>query len=232
MRTQYFQKIRLSEAGKRRFTALVNLPDETRVKLIEWIAELETIPRVYSTIIQSIAGSTKAPADKVADAINIALDVVSDLGKFNDKVEDFIKDAQDAGLIDGDKQYNALSEFLKAACPHGRKIYLLERVYSAENSGGAILRHSSTSVAIKPVFDEDFEYGSMDITKYNPAIVKYTPTAQVELSIDNRAETVTFQLAEESLDRFLSDLLALQAQIKATREVLEKMPTTEQRRLT
>lgn len=221
MKTKYFQTISLSSAGKRRFKSLASLPQDARVALIKWVSELDTMPRVYGPVIKEIARCTGAPADILGDAVNIALDALSDLGKFGDSSDDFMADTRTCNLLDEDEQYSALAEFIEATLQYAQRIHLLNRVVRTEDSGAPLLRNTSSSVAIKPVFDHDFEYGLMDVSDYQPEVVQYTPVAQIELLLQNQSESVTFQVSEDTLDRFLSDLLALQAQMKSAREVVD-----------
>jgi hypothetical protein len=214
MKTTYFQKVQLSDTGKRRLRELVELPDDAKDALASWITKCESLPREYRPILEELATITTASADQLADAIYVSLDVLTRLGEFDDSLADFIEDLETVGFFTDESQYQTLARYLTPLVPYAKRIYLLERKETVEDRGAPLLRRASIGVAVKPVFDRDFCYGEERVTDYNPIIISHTVTTQIELSLQGADSTVSFQLCEETLDRFVSDLLIAQRQIQ------------------
>jgi hypothetical protein len=91
------------------------------------------------------------------------------------------------------------------------KYYVREKRTSAY--GQPTLVSSSMSAALKPVFERKFNYGEDRIEKYVPKSIGYCVIAQVQLKVDTN-ESYSFQTDMNSFDRFISDLLALQAEMR------------------
>ena len=82
-------------------------------------------------------------------------------------------------------------------------------------------------VVLKPVFESDFHYDEQSVIDYVPKLGGYVPAAQIQLTIEdnqNERRTLAFQLDEDILDRFLSDLLALQKEMKSMSDIVGKLP--------
>ena len=229
MLTKYFQKIRLTEVGKRRFKALASMPEDARGVLGQWLSELETMPQTLHLGIEKIASTTNVPAYVAGDAVHISLYTLSALGQFGDSVEDFIADAHVAKLLEDESQYSALEHFFAATLPYAKRIYNFDRVSETESNGAPLLRRTSTSVVIKPVFGQDFDYGKMQIADYHPNLINYTTVAQIELLLNSQSDSVAFQVSEGELDRFLSELLAVQAEMKCARSIVDSKLKAETR---
>ena len=69
------------------------------------------------------------------------------------------------------------------------------------------------SAMIKPVFPRKFEYGKDSLERYEPSPIGYCVVAQIELQKSDTAQVFSLQLDRENLDRFVTDLLALQAEL-------------------
>lgn len=82
------------------------------------------------------------------------------------------------------------------------------------------------TVAVKPVFDKDFNYGTDDITKYTPSLVNCTVVAHVSLEKGDCPQEFAFQVTKDKLDRFINELLALQKQMVLAEEKLKIAEST------
>lgn len=82
------------------------------------------------------------------------------------------------------------------------------------------------SATIKPIFPRKFEYGKDSLERYEPSPIGYCLVAQIELQKSDSAQFFSFQLNRENLDRFVGDLLALQAELVQMEKEVVRMTSS------
>lgn len=225
MRSRYFAEHTLGDVAKKNIGVLAGLSEKTLDKLAGWFEEQKTYRQIDLADVKTLSISTGEGADTLWRATQGADILIERMGEYEDAPEDILADAVSLKILP--EMSPGLLTFLKRFAVRSKAYYLLSRTYRVARSGMPNLMGTAMTVAVKPVFDKDFNYGTDDITKYTPSLVNCAVVAQFNLESDGYLQDFAFQVTKDTLDKFISDLLALQKQMVLAEEKLKIAESTE-----
>ena len=221
MKTKFFRESGFTETGIKRLKRLAELKPQTKAIFINWFKQLKEKPIFDRNLTRQLAAETGESAELVDDITLITSSMLQYLGGYGDSIEDFIEDLRSSKSLDEEKHFESIRKYLEDLSCVTQLYHLLSRARATELDGAASLKSSSMSAAIKPVYERDFRYGEDELTKFNLNPISYVCVAMVELEKDDANEHFTFQMNRETFDKFLSDLIVLQARMKQMEEPMK-----------
>lgn len=222
MQTRFLQEVRLSEVKQKQIVALGNLSEPAVCKLIEFIAGIDALPIMTPQKMQSLAERLNLSGKAAMDAYWAIMYLLSNMGKYSESADLITRDLIDSGAI-SEEAGSKIKSILDRLSTKAAAISFLSQQNDVAFSGASSLRAMTTSTALKPVFRERYAYDREPVTKYLPEVIGFVPVAQVEIGIDDITDTrkcINFCLTEEGLDRLISDLVALQTEMKSMKKSL------------
>jgi hypothetical protein len=223
MKSKMFQQVRLNEAGEKRLKAIPTLPAETRDAISRWFEDPESDPTNYAAAAQKMAETLPSSYDEITEAIIVTRFLLDRLAEFGDAMPDIVADLKTMRFYDDEQRYVILQDYLVRLLPIAARVHRFSRVKTAEQEGAPVLLRSSLAVALKPVYSSDFDYDKQVVTEYTPNVVGYTTVVQLELLRSGSSETFCCQLDAQRLNRFVADLLAVQAQLVEVKPVMDSL---------
>lgn len=223
MKTKAFRSFRLNEVGKKQLKTLAELPSETVSEIVSFFASADSIPTYTLPLAENIANKTSSTTPHILDALSITNTLLSHYEDGGDSISDFMDDLRSLSLLNKDEDYKSIQQFLEAVIPYVKKIHRFSKIRETESAAANELRAITTSIAIKPIFDKEFEYGKDKITEFDSNILDYTNVVQMEFHFTGEPDSIVFQANEEILDILISQLLAAQLNIKKTKLAIEAM---------
>ena len=221
MRTTQFSESGLSEEGKKKVQLLASLSEGNVSKLVEWFKGRDRYPRFDAADVGEVAEKLGQSGESASDTLSIVKFFIDKIIDYDEPASYFVEDLRELKILDNVEGYNSLDKFFSKMMPVIEKFRFYRRCRLTEDYGQPTLIGSSMSAVMKPVHSKNFKYGKDDIASYKPRIIGHTIVAQIELEQSSRSETFTFQMNEDNFDRFITGLLALQAEMKQLRESLK-----------
>ncbi len=223
MKTQWLKKYKVEEKFFERFKTLVRLSDDTRASIIDWILKLDRIPRLDAEDLSDLVSKTGESLRKIADSVGATLTLLRRAGQFEEDVTAFIDDLRTLHVLEKDEDYEILRQFFEKLRSMVHTIFLFQRKEFSIIAGMPYLMNSSMAVSIKPVFRKSFDYGEDELPDYEPELVGYVPAGQIELKNSSSESHFCFQVDSDVLNRLISDLLALQMELKAASKTASQL---------
>ncbi len=219
MKSKYFAEYSLGDEVKKDIGVLAELSEKTLDKLVEWIEKQKSYQHIDAADIKTLSVTTGESADTLYSAAHASEILLRRMGEFNDAPEDLLEDAVSLKILT--KTSPELLAFLKRLAVRSKEYYLLSRTLFVAKGGIPNLRSQTMTVAVKPVYDKDFKYGTDDITKYAPSLVSSAIVAHISLAKGDCPQEFSFQVTKNSLDKLINSLLALQKQMILAEEKLK-----------
>jgi len=145
-------------------------------------------PDTLFNILDTLTDLVPVPPDMVS---NVLAEVVKETGIPLTSLEAFVKEiAQDPAYV----KQSTIHDFKRLALP-----------------GIRALEHFC---AVRARFDKAFNYYEDSIETFDPKTVDYHPVIVIKMGLDDGSEQFSFQLDQERLDRFISELIAAQKELK------------------
>ena len=224
MRTAYFKEISLGDENIKNLQKLASLSKESANSILVWLEEVkEVYPRFDRTDMAKIADITGESATTLVGPLNGLRLFIDRIIDSNDDVEAFYADLKDLKVIEDKTGYKTLDLIFSRLPAIIGKFRLLNRCKITERLGSPVLMGSGMTATLKPIFPRKFQYGKDSIEQYKPKPIAYCVVAQIELQNSGSEYTFSFQLNGDNFDRFLNDLLALQAEMRILEEQAKKM---------
>ena len=227
MKTKYFRENGLSKEGKENLSTLLGLSTSVLDNILDWFQARTYYPRFDHQDIGDVSSLTDESGDRIISAISILKLLISRIIAEDDPIENYRDDIVALGLVQESEQpkINLLFSRLPAIV---EKFRLFHRRTVAEGLGMPRLSGSSMSAAIKPIYGRTFRSGVDDLKTYDPIPMGYAVVAQILLERDGREEEMfCFQMNRDNLNRFVSDLLALQAEVEKMHDSGERLSKAE-----
>ncbi len=210
MKTHYF----LTEKIDSEEIEHLQIAEESLFQAIrKWYLEQKTFPRINKELTKHFTENSNFKAEDVIKTFSaiywlkkLFIEYSEDTP--NDFVDDLNTIQPDLIKIDKEKFTKRVVEVYEIA-----KYY--ENIVNIENAkriGAPMLKGASTSVILKPVFKERFDFDKQDIKEYKPVFQKFEPCILFELH-DTSGGIMTFQMDCESFERFLNDMISLQIEL-------------------
>ena len=224
MKSRAFAQFRVSDENRKGYDSIAALSPETLEKLAAWFEQdkLRNYPVLLSSDLKALSDQTGASAETLRRAIQASDGFLRYMGQFADSPEALVDDLISLGVTPN--RSLPLTEFLRRLAPIAPKYYQFTRTSDVARGGCANLDDVTMTVAVKPVFDRDFRYGEDDITKYDPSVIGSVAVAQVSIERDDTRDRYSFQLTKDTLDRFITDLLAIQKEMVTAEKLLRIEP--------
>lgn len=186
-------------------------------KIVEWFLSKKEFPRINKEVLKQFA----IEFDKSAEEVNNAFSSIfwfNSLFSKNEQIilDDFLLDIEriyPQSIVDKSLFSERLQKIINISDIY-RMYYKIEK---AKNAGSPKLKYGSTSVILKPVIDEKFDFDCLDIKEYKPVILKYEPCVLLEFT-DTNDKSLSFQMDSEAYERFLNNLIALQIELNKTND--------------
>ena len=214
----------MGDETKKNIGVLADLSEKTLDKLAVWFEEQKSHRQMDLADVKALSVSTGEGAETLRRAARGADILIERMGEYEDAPEDILADAVTLKILP--KTSPELLAFLKRFAVQSKAYYLLSRTYRVARGGLPNLTGATMTVAVKPVFDKDFEYGTDDITKYSPSLVNCAVVAHFSLERGDCPQEFAFQVTKDTLDRFICDLLALQKQMVLAEEKVKIAEST------
>lgn len=214
MRTKYFKEASLSDEGKSNLRALATLSPECAEKIMNWFANQKTYPRFDVSERLTLAEITGESGDTLTPSLSILRLFINRLVEHSDDVSAFYQDIKDLAIIDDAIGYQTFDVVFSRLPAVVKSFRFLIRRHAAEMDGAPNLTGSSMSAAMKLVLPKKFRYNEDKIEDYTPQPLGYTVVAQIELQLSGRDQVFAFHMNSDNFDRFITDLLALQCEMR------------------
>lgn len=219
MKTNYFltEKINVEEIER-----LQNADEALFQEIRKWYLEQKTFPRINKELTKHFTQKTDFKAEDVIKTFSAIFWLKRLFVEYgDDSPHDFVDDLKsihpEAIKTDIDSLTKRVVEVHEIA-----KYY--ESIISAESAvrnGAPMLKGASTSIIVKPVFKERFDFDKQDIKDYKPVFLKFEPCVLFELH-DANDNTLTFQMGTDSFERFLNDMISLQIELNTVKNECNK----------
>lgn len=222
MKTKYFKEASLSDDGKKKLQIFAGISVQTAEKLIGWFEQQTMYPRMdYHDRFQlaQITGESGEIVQKCSSILKLFIDRIIDK---NENVNDFYEDIKSANLVPSEIGYKTLDVIFAKMPDLIAKFRILRRQRVTESSGIATLTYCSSCSILKPILRKRFEYGVDKINEYLPEHIGYCVMAMIELEKSND-QKFSFQMNSDDFNRFISELLSLQAEMRQLENVSEEM---------
>lgn len=214
MRTKYFKEASLSDDGKSNLRALATLSPECAEKIMNWFANQDTYPRFDVGERLTLAEITGESGDALTPSLSILRLFINRLAEHGDEVSAFYQDIKDLAIVDDEIGYQTLDVVVSRLPAVVKRFRFLIRRHATEMDGAPTLTGSSMSAAMKPVLPKKFRYNEDKIEDYTPRPLGYTVVAQIELQLSGQSQVFAFHMNSDNFDRFITDLLALQFEMR------------------
>jgi len=211
MKSKYFKVYSLSEEGKKNIIVLANLSDELLEVIFSYLNDLKTYQPYEKSAILSLAEKTGESAERLRKAVFAADTFAKRMGELDDSAQDLYSDLVSLNILS--QSIPQFLRFLEKLSSISKKYYLLYRATDTSEGGVPNLSRTSMTVALKPVFDKDFVYGTNDIMKYSPQMINFAAVAHISIERDDCSQVFPFQVKKADLDKFITDLIVLQKQL-------------------
>jgi hypothetical protein len=227
MRTRYFKQASLSDEGKKNLQALASLSHESAGKILDWLKTKEVYPLFDSADRIEIAQSTGESGTVLMPCLSILKMFIDRITEHDDDPEAFYADIKDLDMVDQKTGYKTLDIVFSRLQDIIRGLRLLKRRKLTENFGLPVLIGSTMTAALKPVFSRKFKYNEDSLEKYKPEPIDFAVVGLIELERSDCESVFDFQLDMDNFDRFITDLLALQAEMKILEQQARKITKHE-----
>ncbi len=222
MKSRLLKEMRLSKIQRRRIGTLSKLDKKSRTALTNYIKSIDELPIFTKETLRNISDKVGLSADEVYDAISAIRTLAWGVTKCEDSFGDVVSDLKTIDVIKED-QVDALVSILSSLSEKCSALFEKERKLESIYDGALGLTRTNASVCMKPVFKERYSYDKQKVTEYEPHLMGFVPAVQIKLTAEDDASNetfVTFQVSEEVLDRFISDLLSLQKELRIMKNEL------------
>jgi hypothetical protein len=187
---------------------------DCRLSFVSHWKELKDYPVLTESLIQDLAIKADENAQDIKDTLMITLLIIERLGETDDNVADFVEDLITNEFLSNDENGQIVKSFFSELESEKTRFFHFMRKEKAVERGASSLQRISMTAELKPVFNKEFKYGKDEIENYQPEIIGYVTTAQVQLGVSDKEEIFAFQVDTFLLNRLITDLLALQKEMK------------------
>ncbi|MCK4666398.1 hypothetical protein KAU33_06600 [Candidatus Dependentiae bacterium] len=220
MKTNFFTRYSFDKEDQEKILAIQEI-DDSLFNLIEsHIIDKKAIRSASDNEIRELVKSSGVEAGVILNSVNRVFWLVRLLANnYQDSIQDFTDDIKELYPNAVKDETTLVSRFEKInhIAFDFRPLLKTNRV---KKEGLPTLEETSTTVVLKPVFEERFDFDKIDIKDYKPKRMKQVALAVIELknSYDNY---FTFQLDSFEFEQFLNDLIALQIELKTFEDECE-----------
>jgi len=222
MKTKLFKEAYFSDNVEKNIVKISSFDKKSVQIMINWFRELRVYPRFDSNEIELLAKRTNESAKVVITTVKTIHTLLCSLCETDDNIDDLIDDVKELGVFTDKGGFQSFSWMMSELWDVKINYSVFRKIRQAERLGLNTLSGGSMSVAIKPVFKKRFEYGIDDILNYEPEILSYAPVVMIQLS-KNDNDKYEFQMNSDNFDRFLSDLISVQAELKQVENNLNQL---------
>jgi hypothetical protein len=213
MKTKYFNRYPLSKERKEKLLFVLKSKEILFKTLTDYFRNEKSIERLSNAKIQSLVEKSDSPSNIVVETtINIRLVLVlfthASLEKAQDIVDDMIESISDQLELVSD--YNDRMHIIEELGELYRPVF---KVAMAKSNAAPTFKRLDGTVALKPVFNERFDYDEMDIKAYEPNLIG--KVACISLQLKNSDDKIFYvQFDSKEYEQFLNELIALQIELK------------------
>lgn len=223
MKSKFFKENRLYEKRKKGLNMLAQITPDARKNLAGWFKSLKEYPKLDIPLIRKLSDITGESAERIEESARTSFILLKKFAELEENIGFFFEDLRSLDVLDKPEYYDLLLEFFRTIESEAHRIFLLQRMNTTVGAGIPRLTESSMSSTIKPVYRYEFRYGEDNLTDYRPKPIGYVAAAQVAIRCEESIDIFAFQVDGDVLDRFISDLLALQREFKDAELTAKKL---------
>lgn len=214
MKTRFFTRFRFNKDDQEKILFIQGI-DESLFSLVEnHYLEKKSLLPLTDREIRDLVKKSGVSVDILTKSINNVYWIVMTLARQDkDDPNDLCEDIKEL-YPDSVKDVTILNTRLKRLAKISKDYIELIKIKDVQEEGLPHLSRTSTTVAIKPVFTERFDFDEIDIKDYKPLKLKQTACAIIEFQ-NSYKKYFTFQLDSYELERLINELIALQIELKS-----------------
>lgn len=214
MKTKFFTRFRFNKEDQEKII-FVQEVDEPLFSIIEnHFSEKRTLLALTDREVRDLVQKSGVTVDLLTKSLNNIFFLVMTLARNEkDDPNDLIEDIKEV-YPDCVKDVTILNDRVKRIAKISKNYIELFKIKEVKEEGLPQLSRTSTTVAVKPVFTERFDFDEIDIKEYKPLKLKQTACAIIEFQ-NSYKKYFTFQLDSFELERLINELIALQIELKS-----------------
>jgi len=214
MKTNFFNRYGLSDDRKEILLTLFKLDDSTFSLVVDQLVEKEFMYDMSDKEIREIVQKSNQTSLIMIDSLNacnwlvgiLSLEIKEDSKDIIDDFKEIFTESLDE-FVDFDKRMYRLIEL-------SQKYKLNKQAEKVKDYGAPLFKEINGSVILKPVFEESFKFGEIDIKDYKPNLKRKIAYILLEF-VNSNDDTLSFQLDSTEFERLLNELIALQIELKS-----------------
>ncbi|RJP56102.1 MAG: hypothetical protein C4541_13055 [Candidatus Auribacter fodinae] len=218
MKTKFFKEEMLGRKTREHFDILSSLSLDTTTKILGWLESLSKGPSITRKEVFYLSSITNESAENIMHALSAMIYCITIIAEGNDDIKDFYSDLKELKIINEKANYKSLDYFFSNLDSVVTKFQFFIRESHSANRGMPSLDRVSATAAMRPIYARDFSYDDDSLDTYKPNCIGLCVVAEIMLSTEDPDSFLSFQLNSEGLDRFISQLLAVQCQLKQMQE--------------
>lgn len=223
MKSKYFQAAGFSDDGIEKLKTVNSMNTKSIGIILDWFEKCEKYPKFYENTIIEISKKANISGHDCQQAVFLIKHIIDETIENDDNLEYFYEDIKKLQIIDDKKSYIGLDLLFSRLPKILEKFVFFIRKRSAQHDGSPNLTYSSMTANIRPVYRKRFEYGEDNIKEYDPSPIGYCAVADIELKKSDNDEHFVFHADNDTLNMLVSDLLALQQELKRMTELSKKL---------
>ncbi len=222
MKSSTINRFGLPNYAKDDLISLSKIPEEKIVLLLEWFSQKKAFPPYEYDEIESLSDEADIDGTTCASFLTLMRFFFRAIVDNNDSAEDLVDDIRTLGVME-DEKFSQIEVIFKRLPVIIKGLLPQYREFVSKYSGQPFFKWGDESAVIKPVYHKRFKYGSMNIADYRPELLCYTVVGQIEIEASQEGK-IAFQIDIDELDRWLTSLLALQAEMVQLSQAIKDMP--------
>ena len=217
MKSSTFRRLGLPDRAESDLKLISSLSKEKIALLLDWLDRKESWPTIALDGIESLSKETDLNGDTCLSFLYLVRFFLRVIIDYNDNIADIYDDIKNLEILEDENKYSQINLIFERIPELTRKFLPTYRESVSRYFGQPEMSGCNVAAVIKPVYRRRPEYGAFSIKDYQPEPLCYTVMGQVEISTSSD-EAVSFQVNIEELDKWLTDLLLLQAEMKQMSE--------------
>jgi len=213
MKTKYFTKWDIDDDDKKAIESLQDMDDDLFILIETYLKNQNSLPWSREDTTKELTKISNISSKILIEAYDALFMIIHFfMNAPEDSVHSIIEDLQVTNP-DCIKDKNKLEERFS-------KINGLMNIYrplliahKTKREGTPFLSDFKSSVIIKPIFDNRFEYGETEIKNYTPKIIQKVTCAAIIIT-NSSDDSLSFIVDSKNFDRFLNELISLQIELK------------------
>ena len=190
MKTNFFLRFSLPQEIKEKLLSLLDMNETAFEYIADQVKKDNSLRNLSNNEVRELVQKSGLPTQSFLENLNNFVAILGFLAlqtkdNYQDVIDDLLEilgnSVKDVSIYN--KRMSKFGEMVKSYT-------VLYKSNDAKKDGTPILRKFESSVILKPVFDERFDFDEMDIKKYEPKLIK--KIACILLRLENSDKDVNF----------------------------------------